>query len=97
MCESLLKQEHLPVIADQIQDGRSCSQKRGTTVHQRDSREGKRRRAGLLPHLSLRSVRSNSGNPRAVWTVWLHFLFPRLFSPLSAAHSQGRTAVEQMF
>lgn len=88
--------EHLPVTAEQSQDGWSRSQAWGTTVHQWSSCEGKRRRAGLLPHLCIRSVRSDSWHPRADWTVRLHFLFPILLPPLSAAHSQGRAAVEQM-
>ena len=96
MSQSLLKQQHLPVTADQSQDGWSRSQARGATVHQRSGCEGQRRCAGLLPHLCICPVWSNSWHPGADWTLWLYFLLPLSVSPLPVAHSQGRTAVEQI-
>lgn len=84
------------VVAEQSQDGWSWGQARGTTVHQWSGRKGQRSCAGLLPHVCVCAVRSDSRHPRPDGTVWLHFLFPLLISSLSAAHSQGRTAVEQI-
>lgn len=90
------KQQHLPVIADQSQDGRSCRQAWGPTVHQWSGCEGQRRCAGLLPHLCLCPVRGHSWHPGADRTVRLHFLFPLCLSPLLVAHSQSWTAMEQI-
>lgn len=85
------------MTADLSQDGRSCGQARGTAVHQRSSCERQRRCPGLLSHVSLGPVWSNSWHPGADWTLWLYFLLLLCVSSLRAAHSQGWTALEQIF
>lgn len=81
---------------DQNQDGRSGCQAWGTTVHQWSVSEEQCSCAGLLPHLCFCTVRSYSWHLGSDWTVWFHLLFPGFISPLSAAHTQGWTKMEQM-
>lgn len=85
------------MTAYQSQDGRSCGQARGTAVHQRSRCEGQRCCPGLLPHVCLCPVWSNSWHPGADWTLWLYFLLLLCISSLRAAYSQGWTALEQIF
>lgn len=93
--QSLLKQLHPPVIADQFQDGR-CTQAWGTAFYQRSSCERQRRCARLLPHFCLCSLWGDCWDPGTDGTVWLHFLFFVCISPLPVVNSQGRTPMEQI-
>lgn len=78
------------------QHGHSSSQTRGTAVHQWGGRQRKQRCAWLLPHVRVRSVRSDSGHPWANGTLRLCLLLSCFFPAVFAPDSQSRSPMEQV-
>lgn len=84
------------VFALTSRHGHGSSQTRRTAVHQRGGRPRKQRRAGLLPHVRVRSVRGYSGHPWPYGTLRLCVLLPGFFPAVIAFDSQSRSPMEQV-